>query len=504
VTGSLASPGRTPIRPGTGAAAGATSGSRVREHAGVLTVSAVMLAWDGALFLLVRERFVEFRLGRYDLGNMVQAVWSTAHGRPLEVTDGQTGAQLVRLGSHVDPILAALAPLWLVAPTPLALVAVQVVAVGLGALPVLWLARHHGASERAATLLALAYLAYPWTAWAACDVFHPVTLAIPLFLFSVWFLETRRLAAFGVCAVLVLATGELMGLSLAALGVWYALARRERRVGLAMAGVGVAWTLVALYVVVPHFSGGSSVFYGAFESVGGSPAGVLQTAATDPLAIATALSQGRDVLYLLVLALPVGAAFLLAPGMSAVALPALAVNLLSGFSAMTYPHLHYTAAVLPFLFAAIAIGLGRVSLEARRFRVAVVVLGLCVAGTVAAGPWPGQVGAAPSWYWGNAEPPERLETLRRAVAVVPDGAPVASTNRIGSHLAARRYAYTVRAIGAAEWIVVDVTDSWMPRQAGGEPDPAALRELRARLERSGSWQRVFDEDGVQVFRKVGT
>ena len=74
---------------------------------------------------------------------MVQPVWSTAHGRPLEVTNGATGEQMTRLGQHVDPILALLTPLWVVAPTPLTLVAVQVVAVSLGALPVYWLARRH-------------------------------------------------------------------------------------------------------------------------------------------------------------------------------------------------------------------------------------------------------------------------------------------------------------------------------------------------------------------------
>ena len=43
---------------------------------------------------------------------MTQAVWSTAHGDFLSVTDVH-GEQISRLGSHFDPILAALAPLWL-------------------------------------------------------------------------------------------------------------------------------------------------------------------------------------------------------------------------------------------------------------------------------------------------------------------------------------------------------------------------------------------------------
>jgi uncharacterized membrane protein len=81
----------------------------VREHAWSLTIWGAVLVWTGVLFVIVRGAYANFRLGRFDLGNMVQAVWSTAHGHPLETTNGATGEQMVRLGSHVDPILAALA-----------------------------------------------------------------------------------------------------------------------------------------------------------------------------------------------------------------------------------------------------------------------------------------------------------------------------------------------------------------------------------------------------------
>ena len=147
-------------------------------------------------------------------------------------------------------------------------------------MPLFWLARRHLESERAAALLALAYLAYPWTAWTAVDVFHPVTLAIPLFLFCVWFLDSDRLVPFAACAVLAAATGELMALGVAGLGVWYALARGRRRAGVVIAASALCWTVVALFVVVPRFAGGESAFYGAYEGVGGSPVGIVQTALT--------------------------------------------------------------------------------------------------------------------------------------------------------------------------------------------------------------------------------
>src|SRR5262249_27061268 len=154
---------------------------------------------SAAMFATVRADYLDYRLGRFDLGNMTQAIWSTAHGRLLE-SNSISGDPVSRLGSHVDPILALLAPLWLLFPSGLTLAAVQVVAVSLGALPVFWLARKHLDSASLAVVLAISYLLYPWLAWTTLDAIHPVTLAIPLLLFGIWFLDIDRLGPAAACA----------------------------------------------------------------------------------------------------------------------------------------------------------------------------------------------------------------------------------------------------------------------------------------------------------------
>ena len=89
-----------------------------------------------------------FETGRFDLGNMVQAVWFTAHGHPLRVTNLR-GEQVLRLGAHLDPVLMLFAPLWWIWPSPDLLLVAQSTALALGALPVYWLARKHLGSRRA-------------------------------------------------------------------------------------------------------------------------------------------------------------------------------------------------------------------------------------------------------------------------------------------------------------------------------------------------------------------
>lgn len=467
-----------------------------------LVVWGAMVGWTALLYATVRRDYLGFRLGRFDLGNMVQAVWSTAHGRPLEMTDS-SGEQLVRLGSHVDPILVLFTPLWWLVPSPLTLAAVQIGACALGALPVFWLARRHLGSERTAALMALAYLVYPWLGWTALDAMHPVTLAIPLFLYCIWFLDSRRLWAFGVCAALVLATGELMGLSLAALGVWYFVARRERRIGAAVFACGVLWSAAAVELVVPHFRHGSSPYFGYYAAVGGSPAGVARTLVTDPGAIWSALVTLKHVVYLAALAAPLEGMFFLAPGLAGVALPALAANALSSGAAMSDPREHYIAGVIPFLVAAAVFGLARLSV-ARRTRAVATILGLSLFMSVIAGPWRLLPGPADDRF-ASVPSSDYLRALQQATALVPPGVPVAATNAAGSHLSARRYVYSVPLVGRAQWIVLDLNNSFVIRpnsETWGSDDPAALRAFRTQVEASPRWTKVFDREGVLVFRRV--
>jgi uncharacterized membrane protein len=474
----------------------------VRERAWALAVWGAMFAWSGVLLVIVRGSYVNFREGRFDLGNMVQAVWSTAHGHPLEITHGATAEQIVRLGGHVDPFLALLTPLWLVWPSPLALAFAQVVVVALGALPVFWLGRRHLDSEAAAALLAIGYLAYPWTATSAAASIHPVTFAIPFFLFCVYFLDTKRLGLFAVFALLAMSTGELMGLPIAFLGIWYALARRERLAGGLVALGGVAWTFFAIYVVVPHFSGEHSIFFGFYDQVGGSPAGVAKKLVTDPGAVLGALVEGHDIAYLVWLGLPLLFLFVLSPGLAAVALPQLLANGLSDFRSMTDPRYHSVAAVIPFLIAATVFGVARLR-PARHGRVAGAVLVCSATLALFVAPWPRAVGSVP--LGGRAFLSEsRVHALSDAVALVPAGARVSATNAAGSHLSARRYFYSIPYVESADWVVVDVRDPWTVRADSPilTRHPKVVKGVVATLERDADWVKVFEREGVFVFRRA--
>jgi uncharacterized membrane protein len=428
---------------------------------------------------------------------MVQAVWSTAHGHPLQIT-GLRGDQISRLGAHFDPILAAFAPLWLVWPSPDMLLVAQAVAVALGALPVYWLARKHLGSERAGLGFALAYLVYPPTQWLTLNEFHPVALACPLLLFAIWYLDEGRLLPFAVFALVAATTKEEIALVVAGLGIWYALAHRRRVAGAAVAVAGVAIALIAIEVVIPHFNrAGTSSFFTRYSEVGSTPGGIVHTALTDPLKIVTTAFTGRGLTYLAQLALPLGLLVVLAPLALIAAVPELAVNLLSAATTQTSIHFHYTAGLLPVLLAAAVFGAKRIP---PRVPVATLVVVIAVGANYLLGP-------VPLWRYlpggeqlqaHAADVTEHDRIAARALRLIPPRAAVSATNSLGAHLSARRRVLSFPFLQDAQWVAADETAPGYADRLAPLPTAVQLSWLR----RNPEWRLVFERDGILIFHRA--
>jgi len=443
---------------------------------------------------ILRDR--AFETARFDLGNMVQAVWTTAHGHLLEITSLQ-GEQISRLGAHVDPILVVFAPLWWLWPSPDLLLTGQAVAVALGALPVFWLGRKHLGSERAALGFALVYLLLPAVEWLTLNEFHPVALATPLLLFAFWYLDEDRLVPFALTAVAASLCKEEIALVVAGYGLWYAFARHRRRAGLLIAAAGIAWSAFAVEVVLRHFNhGAASSFYSRYSDVGGSPGGVLRTAVTRPWELATTAATHWQ--YLLHLGLPLAGLFLLSPLVLVAAIPDLALNLLSGTATQQSIHFHYTAGLIAPLVVASVLGAARLR---RPVAVAMVAVGVALVSNFV-------LGAIPLWrffpggetygaFATRVTPHDRI--AERAVHLIPAGAVVSTTNSLGAKLSARRRVLSFPTIQDATWIAADETQPGYLDQ-GLKFVPTATR--LARLRRDPSWRLVFEQDGVLVFRRV--
>ena len=227
-----------------------------------------------------------------------------AHGDVLMATN-QGGDQVSRLASHVDPLLVVFVPFQWLTTSPVPILVAQVLVVALGALPAFWLGRLWLGSDRLAVAAAAMYLLYVPLQWAVLTDLHAVTLAAPLIMYAIWAAETRHDWVLGITVGLALMSKEQVGLSLALLGLWIVVRQRRYVVVGVVAAVSLAWTLMAVLVIMPWAGNGlPAPFEQRYGEFGATPAKAVVGAVTHPVDMFTTLGTPGRLGYLLALLLP--------------------------------------------------------------------------------------------------------------------------------------------------------------------------------------------------------
>jgi uncharacterized membrane protein len=216
-------------------------------------------------------------------------------------------------------------------------------------------ARRH-ASNGVALALTAAFLFSRRSHGAATSVFY-IEGAEPLLIFGALLArESRRMVLYWLVVVLALGCKEDVAVYFAAFGIVIAVVERDRRVGLATTVLSVVWLAVAIGIAIPFWRGLYSLD-SANPFLEGRYGGLADAARRlaswqAPSRIVTVFSA-------------TGFASLLAPAWAAIALPGILVNLAAAPDTLQAGLLgHYLWPILPWLFAAAAIGIGRMESRA--------------------------------------------------------------------------------------------------------------------------------------------
>jgi uncharacterized membrane protein len=271
----------------------------------------------------------------------------------------------------------------------------------------------------------------------------------------------RAAAAFVVPLVLV---KEDLGLTMVApIGI-YLFYRRQRRLGAALCVLGCAATAITVLAVIPALNPGGVYTY--LDQAGGTPAGLLSPV------------KARTVLMLL---LPSAFAAARSP-LLLLAVPSLACR----FSSTTEAHwgtgLHYNAILMPIVFAAF--------LDALRsrpgHRTVAAALGICAV-MLPFLPLAGLI--SPTAY--------RPAPARRVLALVPDGATIAASNRLAPQLTDRT---TVSLF--PENFQQGVHPEWIAVLTGGDTFPGTLQARRSAIATlpAQGYRRIIERSGIALYR----
>lgn len=189
--------------------------------------------------------------GSWDLGIFTEAVKAYAHFRAPIVGIRAPGYNLE--GDHFHPILAVLGPFFLLFPTPVTLLVAQSALFAVAAVPIVWLGRER-IGTGGAYAVGVAYGLSFGVAEAVDFDFHEIAFAVPLLAFALWAMFEERTRALVICCFLLLLCKEDIGITFV-LPIGIAVILRGRiRLGGAIAAMGVAGSLLAIYWYIPHFN----------------------------------------------------------------------------------------------------------------------------------------------------------------------------------------------------------------------------------------------------------
>ena len=465
------------------------------------TDSVRWLPWTMAVIFFVLyaalsiQRHRQMLTAGFDLGLFEQAVKAYAHGHlpiaPLK--DG--GGDL--LGDHFSPIVAVLAPLYRLFPTPITLLVAQALLAALAIVPLTrWALSARGLGAALWTALGQGC---SWGVVQMVDFdFHEVAFAVPLLACALSAAGQRRWRAAALWALPLALVKEDLTLTIAALGLYIA-CRGPRRLGLCLAAYGVVTGALEIFVVMPALSISGHYTYTdqLHAASGGGPIH----------AAIAAFEPGQKWYTVLVLLAPTG--FLAArSAMALLAVPTLAWRFLADNPAYWGTTFHYSAVLMPILFAAALDTLTRPSayaptrrlllpLPRHRLLTGAMIVGLCyTAYTVATFPLH-NVFLPVNW---RTSP--HTAAARDVLAHIPNNATVASTNRLAAQLVSRTTVTELCTTAATRldseppWILVDATDP------SGQRCPAWSDAAAATGNRDG-YRLITSQDGISLLHRRG-
>ncbi len=456
--------------------------------------------YAGALTL----RHLWFQTSAWDLAIFDQAVYLISQGLP---------AQSSLLGHHIlaDHGAFVLVPLgWLsrLIPSPALLFLVQSAALAGAVFPLAALARWRGLS-RSATAASLAMLLlYPVVFNTAIFDFHPETLAFPLVMQALWWLERRAAGdELRVFFVLLLALTCKVGLALLVLGIGgILLLQARRRIGGCLLGLAVAWFAAVGTWLIPLLGGGQAELMRHAGKFGLGQADLAAGHLDWLVVLGRLISQLFSLAsgeYLLLLLLPVLYVLLHRQrGRFFFALlpfaPLMVLNLAASRPAMKDLVHHYSLLLVPFL-------------------------ALAVQQTLA----PGRhgIGDYPSWSLGRVpavviawalitfllfsrigfflgsfqEHRDHLGAMRESLTRVDPRGALLVSNNFAPHVSHRQQ---LSIVSAKQMQRLDHYDQILldARHPGFEASPSLLRKLRQRLQTMPEFRLIFNRDDIWLYQ----
>lgn len=441
-------------------------------------------------------RYDNYFTGRFDLGNMVQTVWNTMHGKIFVLTNPDGIDQVSRLAFHADFILILLAPFYAIWTDPRTLLFIQTVILAAGAFFVYYIATYVLKNKPLALTFALAYLANPLVQRTNLYDFHAVTLATTFFLGTFYFYIKKQYGYFFIFAVLAAICKEQLWLIIALFGIAIFFHHKKRMLGTAVTLFSVGIFYYLFWHAIPEARGGEHFALSYLSEFGDSPTQIMKSFVMEPHKILSVVTQETRIMFVKQLLSPLGYLALLFPVTLIFAGPDLMISLLSNNTQLHQIYYQYTATITPFLFISAIYGVWVLRKFFPRIPVVFFILYLVYStwnAAVSFGPLPGSKKPDITMI---VHPLADKEFVDAYVHALPADVSVTATNNLGSHLSQRDEIFTVPlGVGKADKILI-LLDT-----LGGEKTQKSEKEFVEKVKKNPSYTLEIERGNFFVFSK---
>ncbi len=453
-------------------------------------------------------RFDNFYAGRFDLGNMDQTVWNTAHGRIFQLTDPNGTEIISRLAFHADFILILLAPFYFIWENAKMLLLIQSSVIGFGAFFVYLISQKILKNNLVSVILSVTYLLNPALQHSNLYDFHAVTLATTFLLAAFYFFLEKRYFLFLLLVILSALTKEQVWTIASLFGLYLFIpqlislikkkvfVKKELLIGIALFVLSLLIFYTLVWKAIPNARGGNHFALSYYSEFGTSPGNIIKNIILSPGKTLNTFLQPDRLEYLKQIFLPLGYLPLLSPLILIFAAPDLMINLLSNNSQLHQIFYQYTATITPFLFIAAIYSIKQLKNLFPKIPFTVFSLFLILSSlfsSIEFGPLP--FSKSPNILM-LTKPLTYRSTVENFLATIGEDKGVAATNNLGAHLSHRQRIYTIpTGLNKADYIVFLLNDPT------AQPSLDAQIKMAGELEENKNYIELYRLEDFVVFKK---
>lgn len=309
----------------------------------ILFLAVTYILVFGALSSL---KHLSFNSHAMDLGLYSNSMWNSLNGRLLynSVIEGS------HFKSHFSPILIALIPFYFLFQSPITLLVIQTIIIGLALIPFYLIAKRN-LDEASTFVLVFSFLLFPSLHYINLFDFHTISFAI-LFIFCLLYYLDSNDKKFLLFAIICLMIREDVALLISFLGLFIVFKRKNKTLGVTVFIAGMIALALALFLL--YSLGGEAlpgeIWFSEFYPNAGESVSEL----INPL-----LLKSKAV-YLFKLFSPTLFISFFSPFTLLMGLPAFLENLFSIWKPMFSTQFQYDSIVIPFIYFSAVSGLKKI------------------------------------------------------------------------------------------------------------------------------------------------